>query len=72
MVRHMQISNFRQVQRLVDTANKVSANIGVYDGNGSIADAKSILGLMSLDFTRPVKIVSESEQAVLDCINAVM
>ena len=28
---------------------------------GSIADAKSILGLMSLDYSAPVKLVSENE-----------
>ncbi len=29
---------------------------------GSIADAKSILGMMSLDFSHPVKLVSEDER----------
>lgn len=36
--------------------------IGVHDGKGSIADAKSILGLMSLDYTHPVMLVSENEK----------
>ena len=34
----------------------------VHDGKGSIADAKSILGLMSLDYTHPVMLVSENEK----------
>ena len=37
--------------------------IGVHDGKGSIADAKSILGLMSLDYTHPVMLVSENEKS---------
>lgn len=29
---------------------------------GSIADAKSILGMMNLDFSHPVELVSENER----------
>lgn len=72
MVRSMKITNFRQVQMLVNAASKIPEEIGVHDGNGSVADAKSILGLMSLDYSRPVNIVSESESAVVNCLNAVM
>ena len=34
---------------------------------GCIADAKSILGMMSLDYSHPVKIVCEDEHD-LDCV----
>lgn len=37
------------------------------DMKGSIADAKSILGMMSLDYSHPVKIVCEDEHD-LDCV----
>lgn len=72
MVRDMKITSFRQVQLLANAAVKIPEEVGVHDGNGSVADAKSILGLMSLDYSRPVSIVSESESAVLSCLNAVM
>ena len=39
-------------------------DIGVHDFNDQIADAKSLLGMMSLSYTHPVKIVSEDEYAV--------
>ncbi|MEG1073921.1 MAG: hypothetical protein RSF84_02185 [Ruthenibacterium sp.] len=45
----------------MNAATQCFEDIGVHDMKGSIADAKSILGLMSLDYTRPVMIVSENE-----------
>lgn len=72
MVRSTKITSFRQVQMLVKIASKIPEKIGVHDGNGSVADAKSILGLMSLDYSRPVNIVSESESAIMNCLNAVI
>ena len=37
---------------------------------GSIADAKSILGMMSLDYSHPVKIVCENEHDLNSVVNA--
>lgn len=34
-------------------------DIGVHTTDGKIADAKSILGLMALDYSQPVKVVTE-------------
>ena len=45
--------------------------VGVHDMKGSIADAKSILGMMSLDYSRPVKIVCEDEKDLDRVIRAV-
>lgn len=36
-------------------------DIGVHDPEGRIADAKSILGLIALDYSKPVLVVSENE-----------
>ena len=63
MVRQVKISNFTEVQGIVAAAIKCHNEVGVHDIKGSIADAKSILGLMSLDFSQPVKIVCENESA---------
>ena len=46
-------------------------DIGVHDAKGSIADAKSILGLMSLDYTKPVMLVSENERELEHVFNAI-
>lgn len=71
MFREIKISNFRQVTNLTAEANKQSDDICVHDFRGSIADAKSILGLMSLDYTRPVKIFTDNETALRACVYAI-
>nr|WP_317401006.1 HPr family phosphocarrier protein [uncultured Gemmiger sp.] len=62
MVRQVKVSNFTEVQGIVSAAAKCYNEVGVHDMKGSIADAKSILGMMSLDYSRPVKIVCDDEQ----------
>jgi phosphotransferase system HPr-like phosphotransfer protein len=64
MVRQVKVSNFAEVQGIVSAAAKCYNEVGV---KGSIADAKSILGMMSLDYSHPVKIVCEDEHD-LDCV----
>lgn len=71
MTREVSIRSFSQVQHLVSVACEHKDDVGVHDARGSIADAKSILGMMSLDYTRPVKIVSDNESVLLECVNAV-
>ena len=61
MVRQVKVSNFTEVQGIVSAAAKCYNEVGVHDMKGSIADAKSILGMMSLDYSHPVKIVCEDE-----------
>ena len=50
MVKQIKISNFTEVKNIMNAATHCVDEIGVHDGKGSIADAKSILGLMSLDY----------------------
>ena len=47
----IKISNFTEVKNIMNAATHCVDEISVHDGKGSIADAKSILGLMSLDYT---------------------
>ena len=61
MVKQINIQNFEQVKKILNEAVSCRDNIGVHDMRGSVADAKSILGLMRLDYSRPVKVVSENE-----------
>lgn len=39
-------------------------NIGVHTQDNKIADAKSILGLISLDYKNPVLVVTESQEFI--------
>ena len=57
MVRQVKVSNFAEVQGIVSAAAKCYNEVGVHDMKGSIADAQIILGMMSLDYRHPVKIV---------------
>lgn len=71
MVRQVKVSNFSEVQEIVSAATKCRSEVGVHDSKGSIADAKSILGMMSLDFSHPVNIVCEDEQDLESVAGAV-
>lgn len=64
MVKQVTVNNFSEVKNILSAATSSVADIGVHDTKGSIADAKSILGLMSLDYTKPVLLVSEDEAAL--------
>ena len=70
MIKQIQISNFKEVQKIVSAASGCLSDIGVHDMRGSIADAKSILGMMSLDYSHPVKIVCEDEHDLNCVVNA--
>ena len=71
MIKQIQISNFKEVQKIVSAASGCLSDIGVHDMRGSIADAKSILGMMSLDYSHPVKIVCEDEHDLNRIVNAI-
>ena len=47
MVKQVKISSFTEVKNIMNAASGCCDDIGVHDAKGSIADAKSILGLMS-------------------------
>lgn len=61
MLKEITISSFSEVRKIVSAAASCFSEINVHDKNGSIADAKSILCLMSLDFSAPVVLVSDDE-----------
>ena len=70
MVKQVKISNFSEVKSIMNAATQCVDEIGVHDMKGSIADAKSILGLMSLDYTKPVMLVSVNEEELELVYNA--
>ena len=61
MVSQVKVPTSAEVQGIVSAAAKCYNEVGVHDMKGSIADAKSILGMMSLDYSRPVQIVCDDE-----------
>lgn len=64
MMKQVKINCFKDVQKVVEAAAVCEDEIGVHDMRGAIADAKSILGLMNLDYSHPVHVVSENERAL--------
>jgi len=60
MIKSYKIESFIDVQTLHDLATNSVAHVTVFDTNGSNANAKSILGLMSLSYVEPVAIECEN------------
>lgn len=60
------IKRFNQVKRLHDVVSrsKMFANteVKITDAFGSVADAKSLLGMMSLNYNKPISIICENNE----------
>ena len=65
----LKINNFMQCQRLQAVAQEC-VNVWVVDCNGSKANAKSLLSLMSLDFSRRVRIITSTAEELYAICNA--
>ncbi len=72
MVKKLKVSSFKQVKDIVNAAAKCEYDVNVQDLKGVIADAKSILGLMNLDYKHPVKLMGENADEVERIYNAVV
>ena len=71
MIKELKVSSFQQVKDIVNVAAKCEHEVNVKDLKGVIADAKSILGLMNLDFSQPVEICGDDPAEVEHVYNAV-
>ncbi len=71
MSRPVKVTCFKQVHNIVSAASQCRREVSVQDLKGAVADAKSILGLMNLDFTQPVEIVAEDPAEEEQVYNAV-
>lgn len=70
MMKQIDIHTLSDVQKVANAAAICLDDIGVHDARGVIADAKSILGLMSLDYSAPVHVVSENEKELERVVRA--
>lgn len=61
MVRKIQLNTAEDLRQFMNYAWECEGDVGVHTVDGQIADAKSILGLMSLDYNEPVMVVTENE-----------
>lgn len=59
MAKEISITSFSQVRRIVDAAAGCERDVNLQDLQGAVADAKSILGLMNLDYSHPVKLTGD-------------
>ncbi|WP_312643501.1 HPr family phosphocarrier protein [Hydrogenoanaerobacterium sp.] len=62
MVKLIKLDTAEQLKEFMHLAWECPDDVGVHTVDDQIADAKSVLGLMSLDYTKPVKVVTESER----------
>lgn len=54
------LSNFKKVKDFVDIANKMSYDVELVSGKTHV-NAKSIIGVFSLDLTKPVVVVAHTD-----------
>lgn len=62
MVMSINLKSAEDLREFMNLAWECPEDIGVHDPEGRIADAKSILGLIALDYSKPVMVVSEDEK----------
>lgn len=63
------ITSFKDVRTLTALAAEFNVDIGIHDNSGNIADAKSLLGLMALDYSHPIYIVvDDNDSYVIDLL----
>ena len=71
MTKPVKVTCFKQVHNIVTAAAQCRQEISVQDLKGAVADAKSILGLMNLDYKPPVKLMGENAEEIERIYNAV-
>ena len=62
MIREIMLYTSNDLRDFMHLACASPMDIGVHTVNNQIADGKSVLGLMSIDYDKPVKVVSEDEK----------
>ena len=60
MVTKIKLNSAEDLREFMNLAWSFDDDIGVHSKDGKIADAKSILGLIALDYNEPVSVVTEN------------
>ncbi len=68
MYRFIKLTQANDLRDFMNLACKSSYDVGVHTDNNQIADAKSILGLMALDYNHAIKVVTE-DKSFMEKIN---
>ena len=63
-VKDVMLHTAEDLREFMFLAMQSAEEIGVHTVDGKIADAKSILGLMALDYNKPVKVVTEDSRFI--------
>lgn len=64
IIKNVNLNSAEDLRQFMFLAMQSNEEIGVHTTDGKIADAKSVLGLMSLDYSKPVKVVTEDSHFV--------
>lgn len=59
MIKQVMLHSAEDLREFMFMAMQSIEDIGVHTVDDKIADAKSVLGLMALDYSKPVKVVTE-------------
>lgn len=64
IIKEVMLHSAEDLRQFMYLAMQSTEEIGVHTTDGKIADAKSVLGLMALDYSKPVKVVTEDSHFV--------
>lgn len=59
MTRFIRLTEANELKEFMQLAWKSDYDIGVHTEDNQIADAKSILGLMAINYDQPIRVVTE-------------
>lgn len=59
MIKKVMLNTAEDLREFMFLAMQSAEDIGVHTVDDKIADAKSVLGLMALDYSKPVKVVTD-------------
>ena len=64
MVAFIKLESAEDLKTFMNMAWNCQDDVGVHTTDGKIADAKSVLGLMALDYSKPVQVVTENSKFI--------
>ena len=64
MVAFIKLESAEDLKTFMNMAWNCEDDVGVHTTDGKIEDAKSVLGLMALDYSKPVQVVTENSKFI--------